>query len=443
MTLMSHEKRNNIEKKTYPVRSVEAEYCRAFAASEAAFKAAQEYLPGGNSRTSAYYAPFPLYLDQAEGNVVRELGGRELLDFSLNYGTTILGHKAPVLRQALAEAMKIGLSHCAPIVAEQELARMICHRLSSVDVIRFTSSGTEAATMAIKAAKAFTGRRVVLKVRGGYHGSSLSQEQEAGERCEKGSVDTLPDIVSLPHDDPERITNFLMDFGPLLAAVICEPVLGAGGLIPVGRDFLRLIRQQCDRQGCLFILDEVMMFRLGFHGAQGLYDISPDLTLLGKIIGGGLPVGAFGGRREIMELFNPQRPETLPHAGTFNGNPLTMLAGISCLKALDPEAFLYLKTLTSKLTEGANALFTFHKLPATMQQCESFFAVHCLPHAARSHDQWRQQDQQLFQCLFLGLLQEGVMLTPSGLGATALSMQPCHIDQALAALEAVIQKYLV
>jgi len=308
--------------------SVEEQFRATTTRSRELYEQALQVMPGGVTRTSIYSEPYPIYAARGEGCRVWDVDGTRRLDLVVNYTALVAGHAHPAVVEAIREQAARGTSFAAPNPPEVALARELVERIASIEKIRFT------------------------KVEGGYHGShDLVQDPEV--------AGTLPDVgefaVVIPYNDAAGATAILDRHGAELAAVIVEPILGSGGMIPADPEYLRALRAACDRHGSLLIFDEVISFRVARGGAQELYGIRPDLTTLGKVIGGGLPVAAFGGRADVMELLDPRRPGFLPQAGTLNGHPLGMAAGVATLALLTPEVYAELDRRGERTREGLRA----------------------------------------------------------------------------------------
>ena len=299
-------------------------------------------LPGGNTRTTVFMKPYPIYAARGEGCRVWDLDGNVYIDCINNFTSQIHGHAHPALIKAATAQLALGSAFGLPTESEVDLAELLASRLPSVEQVRFANSGTEAVMMALKAARAHTGRPKIAKCEGAYHGSydyaevSLDPTPEAWGRnapvsvaYAKGTPDNvLADVVTIPFNDTEAAVSLIREHGPELACVLVDPMPNRAGLAPADRAYLEALRKVTREVGALLIFDEVITFRLGYRGAQGIWDIDPDLTTLGKIIGGGFPVGAIGGRKDVMAVFDPRPGKpALPHGGTFSANPVTMRAG--------------------------------------------------------------------------------------------------------------------
>src|SRR5258708_9519528 len=317
-------------------------------------------LPGGNTRTTVFMKPYPIYAARGEGCFVWDLDGNVYIDCINNFTSQIHGHAHPVLIKAATTQLAMGSAFGLPTESEVDLAELLAARLRSVDQVRFANSGTEAVMMALKAARAHTGRPKIAKCEGAYHGSydyaevSLDPTPEAWGRnapvsvaYAKGTPDNvLADVLTIPFNDTEAAVSLIREHGPELACVLVDPMPNRAGLAPADQAYLDALRKITREVGALLIFDEVITFRLGYRGAQGLWSIEPDLTTLGKIIGGGFPVGAVCGDAEFMAVFDPRPGKpALPHGGTFSANPVTMRAGIAAMELLDDAAFARLDAM--------------------------------------------------------------------------------------------------
>jgi glutamate-1-semialdehyde 2,1-aminomutase len=406
---------------------VRERYEDASPASRALWDRALLSLPAGNTRTTIFHDPYPVYVATGDGCRVTDVDGVERIDFISNYTSLILGHCHPHVVEAVQRQASRLMSVAAPTELEVELAELIRGRLPSVERLRFANSGTEATMHAIRAARAFTGRTTIATFAGGYHGShdyaaSIPADPglpSGGPGIPSAAADT---IVVAPFDDVEGTRAVLEPHLDDLAGVIVEPVMGSGGVLPASAAFLTYLRELTRKADALLVFDEVISFRVGYNGAQGRLGVDPDLTTLGKIIGGGLPVGAFGGREDVMALFDPRADGTIPHGGTFNGNPLTMAAGIATLDEMTPERYAGLEGLAVELKDKlTEALGAYHPA-ASVTQAASLFNLHF-------------DDPSTTRELHLALLNHGILLTARGMGCLSAPMTSCEIDALVDAVQ--------
>ena len=347
-------------------------YVTANPASAARYEEACRSLPGGNTRSVLFYDPFPLSMAKGEGARLRDLDGHEYRDFLGEYTAGLYGHSEPRILDEVRRALDSGIVLGAPNRYEVELADLVCARFPSVDRVRFCNSGTEANLMAIGLARAVTGRAKVLVFEGAYHGGVLFFKEG-----ESGPVNVPFEFVFAPYNDTEAALAAVERHAGELAAILVEPMMGSGGCIEGDREFLGALREAADRHGVLLIFDEVMTSRLGPGGRQGELGVLPDLTSLGKYIGGGLTFGAFGGRADLLERFDPRRPDALPHAGTFNNNVLTMSAGVVGLRDIfTPEVAVRLNARGDDLRQRLQATADERGIPFQATGCGSIIGLH-------------------------------------------------------------------
>lgn len=414
---------------------------------------ARECLPGGDTRASAHFAPYPVVMERGEGCRLVDVDGHEYLDFMNNFTSLIHGHAyAPVVK-AVGEQVARGSAYAAPVDSQLGLARLLRDRVPGVDLVRFASSGSEATLMTLRAARAYTGRQKIVKVEGGYHGSYDHAEvsmiplpHEAGppDRPRPIPLDAsiaksaLGDIIPIPYNDPEVARARIAEHGDEIAAIIVEPILGALGMLPGEIDFLRALREAADAVGALLVFDEVIALRLGMGGAQDRVGVGPDLIAMGKIIGGGLPIGAFGGRRDLMECFDPSRQGGVWHASTFSGNPLSMVAGLAAMRDVTPESLARIDDLGERFRVGVTEAFQRAGVRGQATGLGSLAQIHLTDaplRNARDSLAGIMRAGPAGQWLHLSLLRRGIYLSPRGMCCISTAMGPGEIDAALAALE--------
>ena len=427
---------------------------RNTAQSKAAFDEAKQYMPGGvNSpvRSFANVGGNPLFIARAEGDKVYDIDGNEYIDYVGSWGPMIVGHAHPQVVAAIREAAARGTSYGAPTLLETELAKLVQTVYPSIEVIRMVNSGTEATMSALRLARGYTGRNKIVKFVGCYHGHSDSLLVSAGSGMATFGVPSSPgvtpgtaaDTIAVPYNDEEAIRAVMAHEGDAIAAVIVEPVAGNMGLVLPRQGYLSLLRELTERHGTLLIFDEVMCgFRASLGGAQAAYGIRPDLTCLGKIIGGGLPVAAYGGRHEIMERVSPAGP--VYQAGTLSGNPLAMTAGIETLRIItaEPEdgAPDYSRTLTLKtknLLLGWQRIAKEYGVPICAHQAGSMFGIFFTDKEVYNYDDAVAAHQDAFRIWFETMLDEGIYLAPSQFETVFMSgaHTDADIDRTIAAAE--------
>ena len=416
---------------------------------------ASHYLPGGSTRGAAYFDPYPIFVDHGQGLYVYDADGNSYLDFVINATSLIIGHAHPLTVRALQEQAAKGTAFSGPTEAQVRLAKILCDRIPSVDTIRFANSGTEATMMAIRVARAFTGRHKIAKFEGGYHGAheyvSVSVTPPA-DKLDSDGPTAIPehpgqpprvaqDVIVLPYNDLEGCQRIISEHKEELGCVIMEAVASAFGYTPANPDFLEGIRRLTQELDILLIFDEVQSFRVAPGGAQEHYGVIPDLTALGKTIGGGMPVGAFGGRQDIMSLFDPSGGKAgMAHSGTFNANPMTMVAGETTMNQLTPEVYERLDGLGDMLREKLRAVFDELEVPAQVTGIASLFGIHFTSDEISDYRSVLRGDQEMKKALFTGLLNEDVLLQSQCAGSLATLSTEGEIDTLVDAVRRVVQR---
>ncbi len=391
------------------------------------FKEANKYIPGGvNSPVRSFKAVGgqPLFIAKGKGNRIWDVDNNEYLDYVGSWGPLIMGHAHPYVLEKLEEAFSLGTSFGAPTEVEVLLAKKIVNAIPSIEKVRMVNSGTEATMSALRLARGYTQRDKVVKFEGCYHGHVDSFLVKAGSGAITLGVPDSPgvtegtskDTILLPYNDSLAIRELFEEQGETIAAVIVEPVAGNMGLVLPKEGFLETLRDVTSAYGALLIFDEVITgFRLGLGGAQKYYGVSPDLTCLGKIIGGGLPVGAYGGKKEIMDQIAPSGP--VYQAGTLSGNPLAMTAGLAMMELLEREqvngGYKRLASLTQKLVDGFNNNLDNLGLNYTINSVGSMFTMFFTDGAVESFEDAMRGNVALFEKYFQGMLKEGIYLAPS------------------------------
>ena len=432
------------------------EYAAKTARSRALFEEAVAVMPGGNTRTTTFFDPYPFYIQRGQGAHVWDADGNDRLDFNGNYTALILGHAPPAVIKAVQEAAELGLSFPGPTEHEVRLAEALARRIPSMQRVRFTNSGTEATMNAVRVARAFTGRPRIAKFEGAFHGthdwvtvSIAPDPKAAGARRRPKPVASsegvppavLKHTVVLPWNDAEACEAIIEKEAGQLAAVLVDPLLGIGGILPPVDGFLQRLRDVTTRHGVLLIFDEVISFRVAWGGAQERFGVRPDLTTLGKIIGGGLPVGAFGGRADVMAAYDPRKGAArIGQGGTFNANPATMAAGLATLQALTPEAYERLDALGERLRGGITRMLDSTRKKGQVTGVGSLFCLHWVTGALTDYRSSRPKDPGMPLRVFLGLLNEGILLSQRGMGACSLAMADDDIDRFINALARVLAR---
>ena len=434
-------------------------YLQSTPKSKDLWEEAKRYLPGGDSRNSIFWAPYPIFVDHASGCHVVDSDGVDRLDFIGTMTTLVLGHSPKPVVDAVNEQMKQGVVYNAPNAHQIRLAKLLCARIPSFDLVRFTNSGTEATLNTIRAARAVTGKSKIAKVEGGYHGShdqvSVSvrvNPAKAGERSHPNAMaateglgeGTLDQVVVMPFNETAIARGILEENKDELAAIIIEPMLGSVGMLPATTEFLTMLREFTHDNGIVLIFDEVISYRASFGGAQEFYGITPDMTSLGKIIGGGFSIGAFGGRKDIMDLYDPTAASgpRVAHAGTFNANPVTMLAGAATLDQLTPEVYRKLAEMTEYLRAGILKVGAELETPVQVIGMGSLFGLHFTADELIGYRDIAAEDATFRHRVFLGLLNEGILMASNLVGAVSTEIGEAEVDAFTAALRRVLERAL-
>lgn len=433
--------------------AIEARYRERTPGSAVLYQRATASLPGGDTRTIAFHHPYPLAIARGQGATLTDVDGNHYLDFLNNYTSLIHGHAHPAIVAAVTEQVSKGTAYAALSPAQAELAAIIRERVASIDAVRFCNSGTEATMHAIRAARAFTGRPLLVKMEGGYHGSYDAVEVSVHPPLDAAGPahDPRPlpegrgitpgaagDTLVLPFNDIAAVERLFAARGPAIAAVIVEPVMGTAGMIPATRAYLQRLRELTAASGALLIFDEVMSFRVATGGAQALYGIRPDLTAFAKIIGGGFPVGAFGGSADVMAQYDPRQGGHLWQSGTFNGNPITMVAGVAALEALTPEAFTRLNALGDRLRAGLEAAGRAAGAPVVATGLGSLVNLHLTDQPVTDYRAAVAADPEELRLLHLALLDRGIFAAPRGMFNISTPMTEADIDRAVEAVQAAL-----
>ena len=407
--------------------------------SQMLFEAAQKHIPGGvNSPVRAFKSVggTPVFFKAAKGAYLTDEDDQQYIDYVGSWGPAILGHAHPEVIKTVQEKAEFGLSFGAPTKIETTMADLICDLIPSIDMVRMVSSGTEATMTAIRLARGYTGRDKIIKFEGCYHGHSDSLLVKAGSGALTLGVPSSPGVpeglasetITLTHNDANEVRKVFAEIGDQVACIIVEPVAGNMNCIPPEEGFLQTLREVCDESGAVLIFDEVMCgFRVGLQGAQGYYKVQPDLTTYGKVIGGGMPVGAFGGKKEIMSHIAPLGP--VYQAGTLSGNPIAMAAGLKTLELISADGFF--ETLTAKTTmlvEGLQKVADDAGVPFTTNQVGGMFGFFFTEQKGISRfAQVCQGDMERFKKFYHGMLEEGIYLAPSAFEAGFVSIM--HTDE--------------
>ncbi|TKI66275.1 glutamate-1-semialdehyde-2,1-aminomutase [Lysinibacillus mangiferihumi] len=420
--------------------------------STEAFEIAKQLMPGGvNSPVRAFKSVGidPIFISHGIGSEIYDIDGNRFIDYILSWGPLIHGHADKDVASALLEAIKKGTSFGLPTLQENKLAQLITTRIPSIEKIRMVNSGTEATMSAIRLARGFTGKNIIVKFEGNYHGHSDHLLVKAGSGiatlglpdCPGVPLEITKNTLSIPYNDIEALYSVFHTFGSEIAAVIVEPFAGNMAGIPATPEFLQTIRLFTTKYGALFILDEVMTgFRIDYHSAQGLYNIQPDLTCLGKIIGGGMPVGAYGGKKEIMNLIAPEG--NIYQAGTLSGNPIAMVAGYTTINKLTSDSYNYIEELSDRLIQGLTTVARKSNITLMTSKAGTMIGLSFTDNPLQNFDDARKIDSEMFRRFYVEMLKQGILLPPSQYESIFLSTaHSIHdIDETINAADVAFQR---
>jgi glutamate-1-semialdehyde 2,1-aminomutase len=394
------------------------------ALSKELFHACLNLIPGGvNSPVRSFRSVggTPFFVEKGKGAKITDADGKQYIDYVMGYGPMILGHAHPDVLEKVQKTLEKGMAFGAPNGFELELAKLVTSAVPSIEKVRFVNSGTEATMSAIRLARAFTDKKKIIKFDGDYHGHGDSFLVEAGSGVATLGIPDSPGVlkevtqqtISIPFNNLEKLKECFETYGKEIAAVIVEPVAGNMGVVPPAKGFLEALRDICTNHDSLLIFDEVMTgFRVAFGGAQEKYGVAPDLTCLGKIIGGGMPVGAYGGKAEIMDMVAPAGP--MYQAGTMSGNPVSMAAGIKTLKILkEHEQYQNLEYRSQYLADELKKKAQAHDIPVTINRVASMFTIFFNPGPVTNFEEAKKSDTKRFAKYFHGMLDRGIFIPPS------------------------------
>ena len=426
---------------------------KQFTNSIDAYKESVELIPGGvNSPVRAFKSVgmSPVFMKQGKGSKIIDIDDNEYIDYVLSWGPLILGHAHEKVVSRLKEVMEKGTSFGANTAYENELAKLVIERVPSIEMIRMVNSGTEATMSALRLARGYTGRDKILKFEGNYHGHGDSLLIKAGSGVATLGLPDSPGVpasiaqntITVPYNDQESVRYAFDEYGDDIAAVIVEPVAGNMGVVPPINNFLSFLREITNEFGSLLIFDEVMTgFRVSYQGAQGHFNITPDITCLGKVIGGGLPVGAYGGKREIMERVAPSGD--IYQAGTLSGNPLAMTAGYETLSQLTEQSYVEMNRKADRLIEGFKQAAEKHSVPLQVNRAGSMIGFFFTEEDVINFDAAKTSDLNWFATYYKGMLEEGIFLPPSQFEGMFLSTAHSDedIEKTIAAADRVFSQY--
>ena len=435
------------------VESVEEEYRRRTPNSADAFRRGVP-VTAGPAKGAYFFQPYPLTMARAQGCILEDIDGHRYLDFANHHSTQILGHNHPKVMEAVRGQLEQGIALGAPTGIETDMAAEMCGRVATLDRVRFVNSGTEATLHAVRLARGFSRKSRIAKFEGGYHGSHDAVEVSVAPPLDRAGPIQAPhsvpgaggisphaaaEVLVLPYNDEAAVAKLVEAHAGELACVIFDP---KAGLLPVRPEFARAVREITRRHGVLLIFDEIVGFRVGRGGLQEQFGIDPDLTCFGKIVGGGFPVGAFGGRADIMDLLDSSRgPTGFFQSGSFSAHPMTMAAGLATLRELTPSAFAHLNRLADRLTTGLNDLFARRGVRAQAVNSGSVFSIYFIEGKLETYRDLARADRALSHQVFLALLQEGYFLNHTlTMCALSLPMEDRHITGLVAATEKALDR---
>lgn len=415
-----------------------------------------KYMPGGDTRTATFFLPFPNFIKYGDGAYMYDEDGFKLLDFQNNYTSLIHGHAHPETVEAVREQIAKGSAYTAPFEKQIELSAILTQRFPSVDMIRYTNSGTEANMHALRIARAYTGKAKIIKTEGGYHGTTDVFEASVDPNIKKaGTLDqikvipesrgvsenALKDVLVVPFNDIERTRKMIEEHYRETACIIIEPIMGSAGQITPDLEYLKFLREITAQYHIVLIFDEVVTGRLSLGGAQKFYGVTPDLTTMGKIIGGGTPVGAFGGKQEIMQMYDP-REKKMYHSGTFNGNAVTMAAGLATMKAYNQEAVDYVNGLGTLFKEGVLKIYDKLGLNMRISGAGSIYNILFTDKEVKNYRDVASEHEELNKVLYMSLLTKGVFDAERGMFCMSTAMTKEDIRFGLDTLETSLREML-
>ncbi len=422
-------------------QKMEATYLERTPTSRKIIENAKQFVPDGDMRISIWFEPYPTVMAKGEGCHLYDEDGNDYLDFSNNWTSMVLGNNHPKVVEAICRQAPQGSAMAAPPKRAYEWAQLLCERIPSVERVRFCTSGTEAVMFAIRAARAYTGKDKILKMEGNYHGSYDPMEMTVGWRKLPPGLPKSAefDMLVVPFNDKAAAEKMIVENKDELAAVIVEGVMGAAGMIPPEDDYLKFLENTAHANGVLLILDEVISFRLSTGGAQKVYGVQPDLTALGKTIGGGLPVGAFGGRKEVMEVYSPRHKHPAHHAGTFVATPIAVAASVAGLKEMTADAIDRINGLGRALAEGLQGVLDELKIKAQIKGYGSLQQLHFTPEPiSTATTAFFTIDRDILRLFHLGLMNQGIFIPNRGFFSVSTPMGDAEIGKAVDAAAEVL-----
>ena len=430
-------------------------YSNKTPSSSKAYTEAKKYMTGGETRSIVFFNPYPLTIDYGKGAYLYDLDGNKYIDFLNNYTSMIHGHANPNILEAAHKAIDKGVCYGSAIGEQVELAKMLCERVPSFERVRFCNSGTEAVLFAIRAANAYTGKSAIIKMEGCFHGSIDLVEHSIAPKLPHPEGDApyqaYPDVMGISENvtkdvyiaqfnNADSVEDILKEHADKISAIILEPVMGQTGAIAAKKEFIVRLRELADTYKVVLIFDEIQCLRVSYHGAQGMYKVTPDMTTVGKWIGGGYPIAAFGGKKEIMDVYNPQRPEYIAQSGTFNGNKLGMAAGIVSMRLLSEEAVDYINGLAEELCSGITGSIKKYNLPVSVACAGSLMHIHFTKNVPTDYASTKNKYSDYNKLLHIMLLEKGIFAAPRGSMNISTVMTHEDIQRAVMAYDEVFNE---
>ncbi len=411
------------------ITALEFEFSKKRNNSKKLYEEACKYLPGGDTRTNTYFTPFPHYIERGEGAYIYDVDGNKLLDMQNNFTSLIHGHSHGPTVKAICEQASAGIAYSSPLEKQMELAKILTKRFPGIDLVRFTNSGTEAIINAMKIARAFTRRQKVIIAEGAYHGTS-----EIFETGKGASLNAAKDLLKVQFNDIDDTIKVIEENKQDIACVIIEPVLASAGQIVADKNYLKAVRDITNKYSILLIFFFFLTGRLSYGWAQELYGIIPDLTALGKIIGGGIPIGAFGGREDIMNMYIP-KDNIMIHSGTFNGNAISMAAGVAAMTDYDHNKVNYINDLGEKFKKDIEKLSNNLGIKIQINGLGSVYSILFSEAPIKKYKDLKNNKENMNKLLFKELINKGVYLSSKGMLSISTAMNESDISYAISKIE--------
>ena len=421
------------------------EYREKFPVSKERHQKIINYIPGGATRSLSYFKPFPIHIEYGKGAYVFTPEGHKLFDITNAYGALVLGHGDPDVVKAVCQGIGRGSQYSTPTMGQYKLAKLLCERVAGFDKIRFVNSGTEATLFALRTARAFTGKDKIIKMAGGFHGThdcvaASTKKNVITAGIPKGMTE---DMLEVRFNDFGALEKTVKENADRLAAVIMEPFLGAGGIVLPEKGYLQFVRDITERYNVLLIFDEIFSFRVHEGGCQTLYGVTPDITTVGKVVGGGLPIGVFGGKEEIMNIYSHEKTKTpLYHSGTFNGYETVMQAGYAAMKKYDAPAIAKINELGAYFQTNLLKIFSDNALNIHSNQIGSLLNMHFVNKEATTHEIVLESEEKLHELMHISLLNKGIFTIPRGLFVLSCVMTKDEIDSLVNKIDESLKELL-